>query len=879
MSDSSTQLNFAIEFATFLVAVAGAAVMLLRPALVGARQSARILMAFGFVSLAAGAFLHGSLVVDTDDTLLVVVRGVGIILLAVGNFGTQDRTTRRVLWGALALLAIGEIAGATGADGPAAWARALGALGLGAVLVVSARRSIPARIAVGTAATLLLVVLAVSVALSVVIGNNVEREAVRRIDSRASAESQQIQNSGTYTAATSAKLIGLGLQGQSTDLARRISGQTTPSSEMSSLLTLVEKNGLLLAEGPLLYVNQEGRVLGRADGPTTDQEAVALAGSQPVNEVLTGRGDSSSSVEIVGDDAFAVGVFKVADTAAAGRLLGVVISAQRLGDGYVKLQQQSDKAVGLALVDREKVLAQGGGDLPPEEDVVRVARAALTGSESSSLVTGDSFLAAEPVRSADGVAKFAVVGLTPRTIVDATRNSLYRTLFVVALITALAGVVLALFLGEQIGSKLRKLTVAAEGIQAGDLSARAAVTSLDELGVLGSAFDSMAGSIESQANDLRNAAEEEARLRSRLEAVVGGMGEALLAVDPDGKVTTFNDAAEELFGIAASQVVGRRVPDVTRIVGDRGDDLAARLSKPAPGAWSEAGVVVRDDGTQVPVALSAGGLRGPRGGVAGGVYVLRDMRREREVERMKTEFLSNISHELRTPLVPIKGFAELLRTRKLPREQSQDFLGRIVESAAELERVVDLLVSVAADEAARLTLRNEPVVVRQMVLSVIDRWKHRVGDRHEITRRVAGRLPTIEGDRHLLERSLNELVDNAIKYSPNGGKVTVTAALSGNGNSNGNNNGNGRGGARAVAITIRDEGVGISPERLRGIFDDFAQVDSSATREFGGLGLGLGFVRRVVRAHHGQLTCESELGKGSSFTITLPISRKREPTR
>jgi two-component system phosphate regulon sensor histidine kinase PhoR len=510
------------------------------------------------------------------------------------------------------------------------------------------------------------------------------------------------------------------------------------------------------------------------------------------------------------------------------------------------------------------VLASYPRDQLEEAAVLRVAREALA-SESGRgrLLTADSFLAANAVIGPDGSRPLAVVGSSPRTIVDNTRNSLFRTLFVVALVAALGAFLVAIFVGERIGAGLRRLTAAAKEIQGGDLSVRTAVRSEDELGVLGTAFDSMAGSIESLATELRQTADEEGRLRSRLEAIVGGMGEALVAVDPSGRVILFNEAAEELFAVAASQVVGRPVQDVLSISSERGGDLTGRLARPAPGSWTDAALVVRPGGIQVPVALSAGGLRGNRGDAAGGVYVLRDMRREREIDRMKTEFLSNISHELRTPLVPIKGFAELLRSRPVGKAQSQEFLDRILESAAELERVVDLLVSVAADEAARLTLRNEPVEIRQMLETVVDRWKGKVDGRHEITRRVARRLPAIIGDRRLLERSLDELVDNAVKYSPDGGKVTVSAALSSNGN------------GQSVAISIRDEGVGIPEERLQDIFEDFAQADSSATREFGGLGLGLAFVRRIVRAHHGQLTCESAPGRGSIFSIVLPVAPKQ----
>src|SRR5205807_2659897 len=157
-----------------------------------------------------------------------------------------------------------------------------------------------------------------------------------------------------------------------------------------------------------------------------------------------------------------------------------------------------------------------------------------------------------------------------------------------------------------------------------------------------------------------------------------------------------------------------------------------------------------------------------------------------EVDRMKTEFLSNISHELRTPLTPIKGYAHMLRSRTVPAPKVKQFLDGIVESSERLERVIDLLVNFAAIEAGRLQIE-------------------------------------------------------------------------------------------AATVKVRDRGVGIATDRLDQVFADFAQADGSATRRFGGLGLGLAFVNRIVKAHDGRLVCESEPGKGSTFTIVLPVTRSRRP--
>jgi signal transduction histidine kinase len=307
--------------------------------------------------------------------------------------------------------------------------------------------------------------------------------------------------------------------------------------------------------------------------------------------------------------------------------------------------------------------------------------------------------------------------------------------------------------------------------------------------------------------------------------------------------------------------LGQPASAVATIAAEDGTDLSDRLSSPAAEPWSAAAVVVRDREARIPVALSAGTLGQPGGPPVGAVYVLRDMRREREAERAKSELLSNISHELRTPLVPIKGYAELLLRRKVPEAKARQSLAEIAEAADRLELVVQRLLDVAAQDAT-LSVRREPVAVRPMLESVVTRWKARVDDKHPITRRTARDLPEISGDRRLLERCLDELVDNAVKFSPAGGPVSVTASLSSNGDGDG---------SHAVRISVRDHGIGIPDDRLDRIFEDFSQGDSSPTRQFGGLGLGLALVRRVVHAHDGELTCETNPGEGSTFSMVLPV--------
>jgi len=883
MSTAAAQLRFAVEFATFLVMVAGAAIVMTRPDLVGAGRRSRSVLVPGFICVAVAAFIHGSLLTDARETPVVIFRCLGIGLLALGTLGWgTDRGPRRVLWLSLVLMAAAEYLTLVNEAATSDWVRGAGALAMGLVLLMSARRSISARITVSVGAILLVVVLAVSVALSAVIARTVEAEAFKLIDARAKAEVQEITVLALDDAVTSAKLAALTIGGTRRAQVLAFSENPDQSGPTKALLEADLNNltQLLTTHGPLLYANDSGRVIVPIGFDLED--AIKVAGSDAVTKVLpppAGRGEAESAraVEVIkGKDALAMGIYEVfVIENGVKRVVGVVVATQALDSQYLTDRRRTDDSVTLATVDRDNQLRQSGRDLPTAT-VLRLGQEVLAGADRAQAKAGGSFIVARAV-TADGSPgadrKLAMVAALPTTSVDTTRTDLFKTLFLVALAAALTAFVIAVIVGERIGTGIRRLTRTAREIEAGDLSVRAAMSSRDEVGVLGQTFDSMAGSIETLARELRQSADEEAQIRNRLEAVVAGMGEALLAVDADGRIATFNGAAEELFGVPARQALGNHVGDVATITASDGTDLAPRLVSPPAAGWSEGAVVVRPDGLLVPVALSAGGLRGSGEQVVGGVYVLRDMRREREAERAKSELLSNISHELRTPLVPIKGYAELLLRRDVPPDKARESLEEIVEAADRLEAVVQRLLDVAAQEAAPTDVRRDRVQVGPMIESVVERWKGRVDERHPITSRVGRSIPDLLGDRALLERCLDELVDNAVKFSPEGGAVNVTARLSDNGAEDD--------GGPSVDISVRDHGIGIPPDRLEGIFEDFAQGDSSPTRMFGGLGLGLALVRRIVEAHQGELVCKTVPGKGSRFSMVLPIAptRPRRRTR
>ncbi|HVS67635.1 MAG TPA: ATP-binding protein [Mycobacteriales bacterium] len=433
----------------------------------------------------------------------------------------------------------------------------------------------------------------------------------------------------------------------------------------------------------------------------------------------------------------------------------------------------------------------------------------------------------------------------------AAQRSVLRRLVITALAVLVTVALFAFLMAQRIADPVRRLTVAAGRIRAGDLESEVAIDTADEVGELARAFDAMTTSLRTLTGDLRASAVEEARLRGRLETVVSSMTDGLLTTDRQGVVVAANPMALELLGRRESQIVGHILTNIADV---RGPDGASLLARGATPLVADA-TLNRSDGEQIPIRVA----RSPLADQRGEVVVLSDRTREREVERLKTEFLSTVSHELRTPLTPIRGYAEMLSRRPdLPPERIQSFVGEILAGTARMSRAVELLVDVAALDAGRVSPEQDRVAVDKLVDERLAAWRDRYPERaDDLRRRVAAKLPAIEVDAGWLSKALDELADNAVKYTKPGTPITLMASRSDH---------------RAVRIAVRDAGDGIDTNRLAELLGDFSQADSSDTRKVGGMGLGLGFVTRVADALGLTLEVSSEPGKGSDFAIEVPIA-------
>jgi two-component system sensor histidine kinase VicK len=881
MSATDVQVRFAAEFALFLVAFAGVGFAFLRSDLLVLKPAARVASVLGFACLVTAGFLSGALIVDEPtDPVVVALRLAGIVLLAGSSLAWRtDRGGRELLRIGLVALVVAEIVlsndqASTLADA----ARGIGALAVGACLVGASARVISARIAATGAMILFAVITAVAVALSSVVSSNIESEALDRYSARVDTEATAISGVAPDLLSSARLLASLLQTTENAQIADALRRATDPARALASttrdqelLASVIDQfiAGFVKDQDPrrgptlLIYANATPRLL--VSTPPTYQGSLIteLQGQRSVLDALQ-SGAPTQDVAVVDGPPLAVATAPVIVNKTTK---GVIVRTTKLDGSYLQLRgapiELETPGVALALVASGHTVATAGSSGAVEDSALRRlgSRAAELEDEDALRTTvGERFYVAAPVLGDDGSPVMALILSAPRAEEDAAREDLFRVLFLVSMGAAAAALILAGLAGERIGGGLRRIAEAASEIERGNLDVRTGVATDDELGTVGRSFDSMALSLSDLTKELREAVLDEAVLRARLEAVVGGMGEALIAVDGDARVTDFNAAAEELLDVPAREVLHRSVGDVVDLRSEDGTAQSRRLRRPVLEAWTMTGSVRLGGGREVPVSVSAGALRGSDGAVNGAVFVLRDQRRERELDRMKTEFLSAISHELRTPLTPIKGFASILQTRDLPAARAKGFADEISTAADQLERVIGQLVNFATLQSGRLTLEVEPVAVRPMIDGVLAGWKDRLGPGHSVRRKVAARVPRVEVDKAYVSQALDELLDNAVKYSPDGGKISVDAVVV-----------EGEDGPE-LEIAVTDQGVGIPADRLGSVIGDFTQADASATRRFGGLGRGQAGVYPIVRAHDGQLDIESTVGEGTRVSIRLPVA-------
>ncbi len=438
------------------------------------------------------------------------------------------------------------------------------------------------------------------------------------------------------------------------------------------------------------------------------------------------------------------------------------------------------------------------------------------------------------------------VALPLRSVHQALRDIESQGVLGLLLLVVLAGVG-SFGVSRWLSRPIEEMKEAAERFAQGDLAAKVPVPDSEELAELAGVLNRLAAQLGEKLSQLEHQRNEQA-------AVLGSMAEGVVAVDQDERIINMNQAAMSLFGVRLEDARGRSVPEVIRNPDFQAVVHAAVSGGPQP---VEGDVTIYGNGER---QLQAHGtiLRDPDQRSIGALIVLNDVTRLRRLESLRRDFVANVSHELKTPITSIKGFVETLQDGAWSNEKdAKDFLAIIAKHVDRLTSIIDDLLSLSRieQEADGGKMVRETARVRDVLSAAVQICQVKSAEKNirlDIRCDTSLSAPV---NALLLEQALVNLLDNAIKYSPVQGVVEVAAAVE-----------QGR-----LLLSVSDHGCGIEAEHLPRLFERFYRVDKARSRQMGGTGLGLAIVKHIAQAHGGTVTVESAPGKGSLFTIRIPL--------
>ncbi len=341
----------------------------------------------------------------------------------------------------------------------------------------------------------------------------------------------------------------------------------------------------------------------------------------------------------------------------------------------------------------------------------------------------------------------------------------------------------------------------------------------------------------------------------RLAVMVESSDDAIVGKTLDGIITSWNRGAEKILGYSEDELLGK--PITTLIPPENVDEELLIHERLRHGEHIEHFETVRrrKDGQVIHMSFSYSPIRDAQGRVVAVSTIGRDITERKEMEQMKDEMISAVSHEMRTPLTALLGYTEFMLDNEVPADQQREYLQIILHESERLNELIGNFLDLQRLKSRKETFTWRPLPLQPLLEETVALFT-RVSERHQITMDCPSDLPRICGDYRQLRQVFNHLVSNAVKYSPKGGAVSVTARRE----------------EDSVVITVRDEGIGISPQDLERIFERFYRVNNTARRVFGGTGLGLALVREIVTAHGGKVWVESALDRGSTFFVSLPVA-------
>ena len=465
---------------------------------------------------------------------------------------------------------------------------------------------------------------------------------------------------------------------------------------------------------------------------------------------------------------------------------------------------------------------------------------AMNGSVGQNSSVTDNYMdLAVPVES-DGAQYIAYIR-DNRATVDALTSELLIIILRALALGLVICVILSFLLSQILITPIRALTVGTKRVAAGDFANRVTVDSRDEIGDLTQNFNHMAKVLQDTISEAENE-------RNKLSTLFLHMTDGVVAFNASGSVIHYNPAATQML---AQNLSGQTTFD--EIFSKEAElDTLLTLRRPQ---YIETQKTVGE--RELELFMAPFSSDQTQGGV---LVVIHDVTEQRKSEQSKREFVANVSHELRTPLTNIKAYAETIISSgdDLPGELRSNFLAVIVSEADRMTRIVQDLLTLSKIDYGKLEMNISRFSFRKAVENVYEAAKLNAEQNHHHTMTLTEEddIPDVNGDRERIEQVVTNIVSNAVKYTPDGGKIEIHVGKSGNN----------------VYVRVSDNGIGIPEKDLPRLFDRFYRVDKARSRESGGTGLGLSIAQEILKQHKGAIRIDSVYGEGTDVRITLPAA-------
>ena len=440
----------------------------------------------------------------------------------------------------------------------------------------------------------------------------------------------------------------------------------------------------------------------------------------------------------------------------------------------------------------------------------------------------------------DGGSNHCIVYILDNKLtVDALTSQLLAIILRSLVLGLVVCVILAFLLAQILITPIRALTTGTRQVAAGDFSQKLEVTSRDEIGTLTRNFNHMSQVLQNTISEVENE-------RNKLSTLFLHMTDGVVAFGPTGLMIHCNPAA--------TKMLARNLDPTVTFDSVFGEDAEfQKLLTLKRSEYLECQKRAGDRELELFMAPFSSDQS-----VGGAMVVIHDVTEQRKSEQTRREFVANVSHELRTPLTNVKSYAETILSAgdDLPPELRNNFLGVIVSEADRMTRIVKDLLTLTKFDYGKMEMNISRFSFAEAVQNVhkavaLDAQNHG----HTLTLDCPDDLPSVDGDRERIEQVIMNIVSNAIKYTPDGGKIAITAGTAG----------------KSVFVRISDNGIGIPEKDLPRLFERFYRVDKARSRESGGTGLGLSIAKEILNQHKGDIRIESVYGEGTDVTITLPI--------